>query len=193
VLTRRLLSLLATAAIGVVGALAFASPADAHAVKPSGSADCQSIGQYLVTWKIENDWNPPRNVTDAHAEITSIDRTLNGVSLGTHIEVHESVTGTELVTGKPGDTLTLIVSATWPADGFEDNDKTATVTLGNDCPSPKPSPRVPSPAASSPASGGGGGLPVTGAPTIAFAGVALVLIAGGVLLVLLGRRRRGAA
>lgn len=198
--TRRLLSMLATAAVGVVGALAFASPASAHDLTVQGSTDCQSEpGTSTVTWKFTNTWDHDT------ATIKSISATVNGVEVGMEIAKGASVTGTQVVHGQPGEKVTLTVSAHWSDNYPEHGNKVIVsdpVELKGPCeqpPSPKPSasPSAPAPVsqpasapASSPASPG---LPVTGTPTIAVAGVALVLIAGGTLLVLLGRRRRGAA
>jgi hypothetical protein len=192
VLTRRLLSVLATAAIGVVGALAFASPASAHTVTVTGSAECKSDGKFTVTWTITNNFT-------SKGSVESVSPAIDGLSIGTEINAGDSLKVTQTgVEDNARHQVSLEVGMVWKQDNFHASDTGTADLVTDDCPSPSPSAPAPASApvslpASSPASGGGGGLPVTGAPTIAFAGVALVLIAGGTLLVLLGRRRRGAA
>jgi hypothetical protein len=201
--SRRLLSLAATLTIGVLAALAIASPASAWTGSISGSAECQS-GTWVVTWTISNDFNAPATIKSFQATPdTPVKNGDTTIGVGTPIAALSKITGTQEV---PGDATAakLVVEFEWTArDKFT---ATGKVTLEGTCVKPSPSPS-PSPVASpslspvpsavvsaSPSTGGGGGgggLPTTGVSGIAFGGVALVLIGGGTALVLLGRRRRG--
>ncbi len=210
--SRRPLSLLAAAALGGLAALAIAAPASAHTGSVSGSAECISdAGKWKVTWTVSNDW--PANgaahikaiVTSDSAAVTGFDTTTSIPQAGGTIQhpIPTSVTGVQWVDGSPQgpDSVSLTVKLVWD-DGHKDQ-ASGTVDLPGDClkPSPSPSPSpTPThsptaphsavPSASVPGGGGGGGLPVTGVNTVAFVGVALVLLGGGGALVVLGRRRR---
>ena len=198
--------LLAAAAIGVVGALAFASSASAHTAGVTGVAACESAtGTWTVTWTVSNDWNLDAKLSKvtvgpAGSVMTDLPTTITAAPKNGHT----TITGTETVKA-PATEATLTAHVRW-SDGVTQNIKGA-VELSGPCtespspspsasapasPSPSPSKTAVAPVSSSPASGTGAGstLPVTGTSLTWFIVAAVVLIGGGAALFFVSRRRR---
>jgi hypothetical protein len=214
--SRRLLALAATATAGVLAALWTASPASAHHGAVSGQAGrCESTSTtWPVSWTIENKYGTTATIETITGTSTAAVTGKHGtIGAGTTIPAHSKIYGTQQIAGGVT-SATLTIKFIW-ADGFTETVESSPVQYDKDkckpCPSPSPSvspskspspspsgsgsvPGSPAPSASTPAggSGGGGGLPVTGVNSVAFVGVAMVLIGGGTALVLMSRRRRGA-
>jgi hypothetical protein len=148
---RRLFTVLATATIGVLAALAFASPASAWSGSVHGSSECQSAsGTFLVTWKIKNDYGAAEAFIKSFTVTPDTPVTAGGtaIGVGTTIAAGASITGTQVV---PGDTATVTLTVVF---GWQGSTETFTaygkVTPNDMC--TKPSSPPPPPASSPPAS-----------------------------------------
>lgn len=211
---RRLLSLFAATTAAV---LAMASPAFActATIKAETLGCGPTAGTWQVQWQITNDVSEGNFlVFDQSDKAPIIDvNTHKPITQKTQLPDayldHDGLIGIQTIPDSVK-SVTLSVKVSWPKEaggqGYTGDlvgPVTADIPKG-DCESvkppvspsasPSPSPSKTSPAAHSASpvtgSGGGGGLPVTGVNTVAIAGVAVALIGGGVVLVLLGRRRR---
>jgi LPXTG-motif cell wall-anchored protein len=193
---RRILSLSVALAAGAFGVLLLASPASAHDASATAALSCQSDGSVLVTWTIKNDYNLAAEISNLSGKPTS------PTAASTKLAAYGSVTATQTVDASAG-TASISFHATW-SDGYQKDESGWVKVPAGDCAaSPSPSPTeaspVPSPSqstaapvSSSPATGtgGGGSLPVTGNSLTAIVGVAVALLAGGVVLFVFARRRR---
>jgi LPXTG-motif cell wall-anchored protein len=97
---------------GLFGAIALASPAQAHHAEVSGQAECQVDGKYAITWTVHNPkWDNPfmkikSVVTDPAAN------SFAKITANTWLNAEESITEVQTV---PGNTTkaTLTVTSTW--------------------------------------------------------------------------------
>ncbi len=195
--SRRLLSLVATAAIGVVAALAFASPASAHFLQivgiPGGCIG--NTGQ--ITWIVTNVRGNPGTITVESTPSGTFEHTTMKLpdGKGQQLKFTETVPGNATL-------VHLTVHVDWhpywddkenPYSGDADFGKSACTVPPP--PSPRPSKSVaPSPSASSSAPPAvhtsTPSLPVTGVNAVAIAGAAVVLLGVGSLMLLYTRRRQ---
>lgn len=108
---KRLLGLAGSAIIGAFGAVALATPAQAHHPIISGKAICQADGQYKITWSVGNG-----NWSDRTARITAIssdpDTEVTGFKVDTEIAPSAEVIGTQMVPGSTTEAK-LTISARW--------------------------------------------------------------------------------
>jgi LPXTG-motif cell wall-anchored protein len=185
----------AAAAVGL--STLFASPASAHAIKPSGVADCGADGRYTITWTVENDFHTPAHLSD-------IKVTPGGGNADINLGPREIKKFTTQHAGTTKGDVQLTLRARWkdgdkdwPADGPKEY-TSRPVRLEGDCKPSKPpssappsspsTPRTPTPRASTSAPPG---LPVTGSSdTLPMVGTGAALIAGGTVLIVTLRRRR---
>ncbi|HKS99225.1 MAG TPA: hypothetical protein VJT31_06810, partial [Rugosimonospora sp.] len=161
--SRRLLTLAATAALGVLAALAISSPASAHPATVAGSpGGCQpQSGNWKVAWTVTNDWGTDAQITAIQASFGS---TVTNLDIGTMVRANGgSVSGVQLVDGSRHgpSSVTLTVSFVWPRDNWRTTITSDPVSLDRGkcvCASPSPtvkpspSPQRSSPAATPPAS-----------------------------------------
>jgi LPXTG-motif cell wall-anchored protein len=197
--------LLAAAALGVVGALAFATTASACTIGVTGTPECDTqTGTVTVTWTVTASDN-------ANVKASTVTPSGTTISLPSTIaKGSKGVTATQTVPGTAKEaTLTVELTNADRSPKF-DLTKKGTVALKGDCVATKPS-ESPSaspsavasasaspsqsavaPVSTSPASGTGAGstLPVTGTSLTWFVVAAVVLIGGGAGLFVLSRRRR---
>ena len=156
-------------------------------VQAHGVASCDSEGHATVTWTLVNSGSASATVVPLGAAVPAgstlaetFPITLGG---GASTNVHQSVPGT-FVSGLAGIRFIATNAA------FEASAGAMVPGLANfGC--SQPAPATPTPATTE-ANGGQapGSLPETGSPTLTYAGIAGLLIAAGVGLVFLGRRRR---
>ncbi|NUO55595.1 MAG: hypothetical protein HOV78_02975 [Hamadaea sp.] len=166
--------------------------ADAHTSVVSGSAPCDQSGKRTVTWTIKNNWHSEETVKNLSLSPQPLGDASPG--LPTTITKNGSYTFSYEV---PADVKKISISFTakWP-DRYQEDVKGSIGDLPA-CPSPSPSaspspspvpssasPVPPSPTPSKPT------LPTTGVALPALLIGALVLIGGGVLFAVIGRRRR---
>ncbi|MFI2652880.1 hypothetical protein [Micromonospora fulviviridis] len=115
---RRLLSLAGVMLLGMLAALAAASPAAAHRTRVSGAAVCQPDGTYEITWQVsDGSWE------NRYAQITTLvarpQKPIDGIKVGSAISADTDGNGPKgVVVGVqrvPGTTTSasLTVSATW--------------------------------------------------------------------------------
>jgi LPXTG-motif cell wall-anchored protein len=116
---RRVLALGGAVAVGVVAALALASPASAHHTGVVGKADCDlRTGEYVVTWTVTNDFSADATITqvirrDAGAGVTLSGIAVGGVVPGASGDTKGSITGTQRVPGN-STKIGLLVRMSWP-------------------------------------------------------------------------------
>jgi hypothetical protein len=205
-----LIALIAGVALGTAGALALATPASAHHVTVTGTAECiTDTGEWQITWTVTNSEDDiPGTVTGV---VATPDTPVSDIVVGATLPADGTLVGTQVVPGATSSaSLTVAIEWTRPYKKIRDRD-TGTVPLDGTCaPPPPPPPSEPPPtepppteppppseppateppATESPEPGEGGGLPVTGASTGIVAGVALLLVAFGTAMFLIARRRR---
>ncbi|NUR73823.1 MAG: hypothetical protein HOU81_23670 [Hamadaea sp.] len=183
-----LVVLAATLAATACATLMIPGQASAHTSVVSGSAPCDQAGKRTVTWTIKNNWHSEETVKN----LSLSPKPLGGAEPGlpTTIKENGSYTFSYEV---PADVSKISISftATWP-DRYQEDVK-GSIDKVPACPSPSPTPSPvrssatpvpPSPTPSKPT------LPTTGVAMPLLLGGALVLISGGVLFALIGRRRR---
>ncbi|HCT81555.1 MAG TPA: hypothetical protein DGG94_09435 [Micromonosporaceae bacterium] len=140
---KRLLALAGSATLGLFGAVALASPAQAHWPIVGGTAICQADGQYKITWTVGNgNWGGGR-IEKIDKLIATPSTPLTGLAVGDEIAPDGSKQGTQMV---PGTTTkaTLYVNAKWfNPDGTDpkwEEDATGEVKTDGKCVSePEPS------------------------------------------------------
>lgn len=151
-LKRRLLAGAAATAIGVIGAVALASPASAHHTGVSGEAVCdEATGDWVITWTVTN------SEVDIPGTFTSVvvdpEADLSPVAVGEELPIGGITAEQRVSADTPS--ASLEVSVVWHRKRFDPTDtKRGEVTLGGECappasPSPEPSPE-PSPSPSEP-------------------------------------------
>jgi hypothetical protein len=98
--------------LGAVGTVALASPASAHTPEISYDVKCgPTAGTAVVTWTVKNKFK-------LNADVTSVNRTIDGIAVDVTIPAREAVTGTETVTIAEKQEA-LSVGLEW-TDGFSD-------------------------------------------------------------------------
>jgi len=118
---------LASAATGILPAI----PAAAHYATVSGSVSCTQDYQQQVTWTVSNSEGASHPM-----DITSINRSVSGIGVGT--TVGTSVSGTETIAGGTSGTITLTVGAHWAFDGYTTTGSGSVKLLGSKCTPPPP-------------------------------------------------------
>ncbi|WP_117211860.1 LPXTG cell wall anchor domain-containing protein [Allorhizocola rhizosphaerae] len=119
--TKRLLALAGSALVGAFGAIALASPAQAHHNDLVGKGVCQADGQFEVIWKVTH----PDSWGGRIAKITNITKSVStdiqpvapttSFGVGTFIPPKTSIVGRQIV---PTASASLTVAAQWfEADG----------------------------------------------------------------------------
>ncbi|HEU5107917.1 MAG TPA: LPXTG cell wall anchor domain-containing protein [Micromonosporaceae bacterium] len=203
---RRALALSAVAAAATAAALAVSAPASAHRTSVSGTAVCDTeTGNWVVTWTVSNSEDHVAGSLTFAAVAPSSTRVTN-IAYGAVLPAGGSITGEQIAPGSET-SASLTVKAKWDNGKFEKYPQTGTVEFEGTCeeeseqpPTPTPTPTetssppaeetpVPSPS-TTPVPGEGGGLPVTGAATGGIVAAAAALLALGVGLFLVARRRR---
>lgn len=173
--------------VGLIAPLLLAAaPASAHVALAAGEATCDTTtGRWLVTWTVTNTYpgvatlsgikvQPHTGTLDVPAVVPAAHDGTNGKAT-----IQSRVDGTE-------HNIRLSLRATWP-DGFAENVE-ASVTAGGQCSMPSAPPT--SPPNPSPVIPAKPQLPLTGPGWPGLIVTATALIAGGVGLLLLVRRRR---
>jgi hypothetical protein len=200
---RTLLRLAGAAAVGVAATVMFAAPASAWTAEIDGNPVCDSAtGTVTVTWNLKN-----HEAKEATFEVQSF--TPEGSVIDHETGTLPGGKWTEAITQTkvPADTAASItVEIVWKK-GNHVLDKVTKTGEVDKTPCASPSPSAPeSPSASpSPSNGGGGGgegtptpssssgapsLPVTGPNATIYGGGAAGLLAVGVTLFVVARRRR---
>lgn len=131
---KRLLALTGSALVGAFGAIALASPAQAHHTDVIGQGVCQDDGKYEVIWKITH----PDNWNDRIAKITgltkSVDTEIKPVAptdtfgVGTTINPKTSILGRQIV---PTASASLKVDARWYDPNGDETNITHTTGVVN--------------------------------------------------------------
>jgi LPXTG-motif cell wall-anchored protein len=139
-LKRRLLAGAAATAIGVIGAVALASPASAHHTGVSGEAVCDEVtGEWVISWTVTN------SETDIPGTFTSVvvtpEADLTPVAVGGELPIG-GITVEQRVSAETT-SASLEVSVEWDRKRVRRDTKKGEVTFGGECappPSPSPSP-----------------------------------------------------
>jgi hypothetical protein len=192
---RRAFALAAGTAVATAAALAMASPASAHHSSVEGTYLCDEVtGEWVVTWTVGNS-QPDLDATLKIVELEPAGTTLSEIVVGATVPAGGRLTDVQLV---PADQTfaKLTVAAEWPNGRKDKQPVSGKVKFEGVCEKPT-TPPTPTPTATPtatptppPGGEGGGDLPVTGAAVGGIVGAAAVLLAIGLGLFLVARRRR---
>ena len=195
----RLLRLAGAAAVGIAASAMFIGPASAWTADLKGAYECdKATGEVTVHWAVKNEWPAALTVT-----VTS-EGTLHGAEASVPAKSGEAV-WTEnvfhekLSEGKKEASLT--VTYKWQGSRETHSDTAWVKHIKCEKPEGSPSPSAPASPSPSPSTGGAGGgagtptvpapgLPVTGPNASVYGGIAGGLLAVGVVLFVVARRRR---
>lgn len=111
-------------AIVMVSLVAGLMPASAHHPIVSGSAVCNSDGNWEVTWVVKNG-----NWEDRSMTLNSVSRSVPGISAGMVVAPNGSVSGTETLPGTTSGTDSLVINASWDKGGPQNVTGSDEVTL----------------------------------------------------------------
>jgi hypothetical protein len=139
---RRILAVAASVSIGIVGALALASPASAHHTNITGTAECPGPdGTWVVTWTVTSWATSYHNATQY--KITSLQTTpaeteISGIPLNTWRDMDQAFVGEQVLPAE-ADTAQIEVSAKWNNNVGKTN-TSPTVHKPEPCEEERPSP-----------------------------------------------------